>query len=247
MQNAPAEPERVTGKLALPDVTLVGIDTICHDLTAWAADDCMRCASFGDVKIFTNVTGMPDGVCISGLADGASALRFKFQDLSSYIKTKNILFFQWDGWIVNPSLWRPEFLEYDFIGAPWWYTDGRNVGNGGFALQSKALMDFIADNLDRFPVASPEDDVVCRKYRPALEAEGFRWAPEDLAHQFSFECSAPHNAFGYHAMRNWLHVLDRYALIERARVAARNPYVCQPSHMGQLLNVAPWLRAEIGM
>ena len=37
---------------------------------------------------------------------------------------------------------------------------------------------------DEFPLSAPEDDLICRHYRPQLP---FKWAPLSLAHDFAFE------------------------------------------------------------
>ena len=55
-----------------------------------------------------------------------------------YIPTETFLVFQTDTIIIpqNAHL-MSEFLEYDYVGAPW--TDGQ-VGNGGFSLRKKSKM-----------------------------------------------------------------------------------------------------------
>jgi len=59
------------------------------------------------------------------------------------IPTETMLIFQTDALIVNPSRLR-EFLEYDYVGAPW-----RNgaVGNGGLSLRKKSKMLYSSDNI----------------------------------------------------------------------------------------------------
>lgn len=47
--------------------------------------------------------------------------------LDSYIETPHVLVVQYDGFILNPDAWTDEFLEYDYVGAPWWYEDEWNV------------------------------------------------------------------------------------------------------------------------
>jgi len=64
--------------------------------------------------------------------------RFVIKDLNKHINSDFALLIQWDGYIVNPLVWNPKFQDYDYIGAKWWwYSDGHNVGNGGFSLRSK--------------------------------------------------------------------------------------------------------------
>ena len=42
-----------------------------------------------------------------------------FQDLHKYFKTSHCLIVQADSFVVNSSLWKDEFLEFDYIGGPW--------------------------------------------------------------------------------------------------------------------------------
>ncbi len=39
--------------------------------------------------------------------------------INSYVATPFALVIQYDGFILNPDAWRDEFLDYDYIGAPW--------------------------------------------------------------------------------------------------------------------------------
>ena len=57
----------------------------------------------------------------------------------------------------------------------------------------------------------PEDDQICRLYRPSLIADfGIRFAPESIADSFSYERSMPEGpTFGFHGLFNmWRHVED---------------------------------------
>ena len=126
-------------------------------------------------------------------------------------------------------MWSDEFLKYDYIGAPWWYKDGKNVGNGGFSLVSTPLKRYIFDRRWEYPCdTAVDDDLLCRTYRPRLEDAGFRWAPEPLAHDFAFECCRPSpdsRHFGFHAMFNWPYVLPHDRLLDRVGVALKSPYI----------------------
>lgn len=70
---------------------------------------------------------------------------FCIKDLFKYINTTHFLTIQPDGYILHPELWKDEWLNYDYIGAPWppqFLRDqwGRGaIGNGGFSLRSKFL------------------------------------------------------------------------------------------------------------
>ena len=132
--------------LDLPDLTLVAIYTVAHELTEMAVAECTRHVRFGDVKLFTDrpLRSQVDAIQIEPFANGMQAGMFTIYEVPRYIKTSHVLFIQWDSWIVDPSMWRPQFLDCDYIGAPWWYRDGLNVGNSGFCIRSKALIDFLA-------------------------------------------------------------------------------------------------------
>lgn len=122
----------------------------------------------------------------------------------------HILFIQYDGWVLNGSLWQDSWLQYDYIGAPWpWQAEGRNIGNGGFSLRSVRLMKFLAENAGEFPVETPEDLILGDKYRPCLEQLGFIWAPTSVAREFSFEREDWRPTFGFHGIFNIPKVLLR--------------------------------------
>jgi len=220
--------------LNLPDVTLVLIETREHELARLALDDCLARAKFADLLIFSDKEfELPYGQTIN-VPDWDNKLgwsRFFWSGVSPYVRTSHTLSIQWDSWIVDPDMWTNDWLKYDFIGAPWWYKDGMNVGNGGFCLRSTKLMRYLRKHRDRFPcTTSLDDDLLCRKYRPALQNEGFVWAPEDEALKFSFEITRPDKTarhFGFHAAYNFNYGCgyDRERLLERARLMVKSKYM----------------------
>ena len=222
--------------LKLPDVTLVLIETREHDLAKLALEDCERQAEFGGVLVFTDRASQflradRQVVTVPDWPEKVGWSRCFWRDVALYMQTSHALCIQWDSWIVDPSMWRDEYLNYDYIGAPWWHKDGMNVGNGGFSLRSTKLMRFVRKNLAQFPcINAVDDDLYCRKYRPTLEAHGFTWAPEELAFQFAFECVRPDpmaRHFGFHAAFNFDYGCDgdQERLLERARIMVRSNYV----------------------
>ncbi len=97
-----------------------------------------------------------------------------------------------DGFILDPKLWSDEFLDWDYLGAPW--ADGV-VGNGGCSIESRNLL--AAKRSLPFSVRLPErsdgyefaasDIFICRLHKERLEKEGIRFAPRDVATRFSSE------------------------------------------------------------
>jgi hypothetical protein len=79
-------------------------------------------------------------------------------------------------------------LQYDYVGAPWRYNDGNNVGNGWFSLRSKKLLDILAHD-PHIVETHPEDDCICRVYGDYLRSKWIKFAPEEVAKKFSIEWS----------------------------------------------------------
>ncbi|BAN23582.1 putative uncharacterized protein [Caballeronia insecticola] len=129
---------------------------------------------------------------------------FILKHLVEYISTPWVLLIQWDGFITNPSAWTEEFLSFDYIGARWpWHFGHLPVGNGGFSLRSKRLLQILASDTRIQPdPAFGEDELICRTHRPLLEADyGIKFATEQVADQFSVECSLSSEApFGFHGI-----------------------------------------------
>lgn len=122
-----------------------------------------------------------------------------------FVRTAFALILHLDGYVINPGLWDQQFLAYDYIGAPWpsdwklYQTGEHRVGNGGFCLKSRALMNRVAA-LPWVPDI-PGDILVCCHYRKLLEAEGFKFAPPEVAARFSVEhvvAETPAKTFGFH-------------------------------------------------
>ena len=229
--------------LRLPDVSLVTVETMAHELAGLALTDCLKVADFGEVFVYTDDPAKlkVNGAVYQQVENWPSKLecvRFCAFEISKPVHTSHILFVEWDAGIFDPEMWNPEFLNYDFVGAPWWWNDDFTVGNGGFSLRSKRLIDHLAEHRDKYPVVnSTSDDTLCRVYRTTLEKEGFRWAPPELALDFAFETvrrSTESRHFGYHALRNWPAVLDSDALAERLMLAGSNEYIRRSGMLGQL-------------
>jgi hypothetical protein len=139
--------------------------------------------------------------------------RFVIKELHAHIATDFVLLVQWDGFVIDGGAWRDEFLDYDYIGAKWiFHQDGHNVGNGGFSLRSRRLLEALRD-----PAIVPgpiEDETICRTSRAYLETtHGIRFAPEDVADRFAFEASYFERLpFGFHGLFNFWMLLDRDGL-----------------------------------
>ena len=120
--------------------------------------------------------------------------------LAEDLRCERVLVIQYDGFVLNANQWSPLFLHYDYLGAPWPQFDDCGVGNGGFSLRSRRLVDAVA-RLDYADLSEAEDLFICRRARPVLEAAGLRFAPKAVAAHFSVEYpGVPWPTFGFHGI-----------------------------------------------
>lgn len=123
---------------------------------------------------------------------------------------EDFLLIQWDGFVLRPSNWRDEFLNYDYIGAPVLYNGKTVVGNGGFSFRSLKLINALAeirgDVKNQFSDL-PEDMLISVGHRVCLEKLGVIFSPLEIASKFSFESSEYptdyRNLFGFHGPWNF--------------------------------------------
>ena len=181
--------------LRLPAVTLIGIDTRPERLQH-PREQCTKDIEFGCVRVI-------DDAPIHTIEHYS---RWICTELYKHVPTSHLLIFQWDGYVKNWRAWSDSWLAYDYIGAPWWHDDGLNVGNGGFSLRTRRLMEIVATD-PAITRHHPEDEKICRHYRRHLEREhGIRFAPEEVARRFSIEGYRQPNRthtteFGFHGRR----------------------------------------------
>ena len=190
----------------LKDVTLVCIDCINYRGAISAINKSIEGIIFGKVLFFTDRKILSDNyetIVIPTINSKKEYSYFVTHDLHSFIETSHILIIQYDGYVINPELWDNDWLKYDYIGAPWWYPVN-NVGNGGFSLRSKHLLESVS--IENFTKYHPEDDIICRENRELLESRyEINYAPVDVSAIFSYE---PNNkrepftnhTFGFHGV-----------------------------------------------
>jgi hypothetical protein len=211
-----------TEPLALPSVTLCAVDTRTPELAMAALLRSMGEVRFGHALLLSDrrVGAHPGlGIASEGLqrveqrliptlTSAAAYSLFVLKELPTHIDTSHALLAQWDGFVADARAWRPEFLQYDYIGAPWAKAPpGQDVGNGGFCLRSRALMQAVRGLC---PLTHPEDACIAQTHRFTLETQfGLRFAPATLARHFAFENERPEApCFGFHGMRNLHRVLS---------------------------------------
>jgi tetratricopeptide (TPR) repeat protein len=221
--------------LELPDVTLCCIDTVNQALAVRALRHSSAQIRFGRALFITDREAGPqdfDVEIVPALTSRDDYSQFVLKSLSARIQTSHVLLVQWDGYVVNPSAWREEFLDCDYIGAQWfWHDDEMRVGNGGFSLRSRKLLRALED--PRIVLTEAEDVTICRTFRPLLESEhGIRFASGAMADAFAFEAAYPiGKPFGFHGLFNFCRVVppdELTALVSLFTPAiARSPQLLQ--------------------
>lgn len=110
-------------------------------------------------------------------------------DLPGWTGCDTHLLVQWDGFVIDGQRWRDDFTQWDYIGAPWPHMADA-VGNGGFSLRSRALLQAVQGlrRQEAEPdVQTAEDLQICLKYRAPLQAAGLRFADATTAGAFARE------------------------------------------------------------
>jgi Tfp pilus assembly protein PilF len=225
--------------LDLPGVTLACVDTANHALALRALVRSRERVRFARTLLLTDAlpagTAAPVGIEVAAIAPLRSRddySRFVLKDLAPHVATPHVLLVQWDGYVVNPDAWTDAFLDCDYLGARWfWFTDGHDVGNGGFSLRSRRLLEALQD--PRIVPDDAEDLTIGRTHRALLEREhGIRFGDGALAERFAFEAAYPvGRPFGFHGLFNFCRVMpsdELAALAPRFSDAiARSPQLAQ--------------------
>lgn len=203
--------------MKLHDITLICVTGIKHQQSVNSLLRCLNLVEFDCIKFLSDIKSdifddRIEFVKINKLASLDDYSKFILYELYKYFNTKHCLIVQHDGYIVNPESWRKEFLDYDYIGAPWRinkcyvnkFGEMCRVGNGGFSLRSKKLLELpsklkISFNIGEY---NHEDLNFCMVNKHVYEKYGMRIAPFDIAKYFSHEFYLPEfigiNPFGIH-------------------------------------------------
>ena len=172
-------------KKNLNNVTLMCLNCVDPSLGVKALKYSMQDIEYGRVILFShikpdNLTDDIEYINIRKLTHHDSSW-FMFKQLIEYIDTDFCLSIHDDGFVINPHLWLDEFLDYDYIGAPWACGE---VGNGGFTLRSKLFI----ETCQLVPWNGEHDDWhACVTHKNFFMSKGCKFAPIDLAVKFSLE------------------------------------------------------------
>ena len=194
--------------LNLENVTLIALGTKNIEGMYNALQQSQKGIKWGAVKLITEIQ-------CNTIDEWNHAIVF---DLRHFVDTQFCMLIHPDGFVVNPESWRPEFLNYDYIGAPWplptddysYRTpDGEivRVGNS-VSIRSKDFLELpYALEVAWRPYYgnTNEDGFVTCHNRRLFQHFGARYAPIEVAKYFSREMEIPENqdvespfAFHYH-------------------------------------------------
>lgn len=204
-------------KLKLPDVTLICVDTANPRLALYAAARSMEWIDFGAAVLITRpdhgLPALPEGLQL--VVDGTIRTvhdysRFMLRGLLPHVKTSHCLVVQWDGFVLDPSMWSDDFLKFDYIGPIWerFQDQERCSCTGGFTLRSRRLLTALLD--ERIVSHKAEDVCIALEYRDHLERHhGIRYADFPDARRFAIEDLYENpSAFGFHGVHNLLCLLS---------------------------------------
>src|SRR3990167_8980327 len=137
----------------IPTVTLVSVACTKVPETIEAMKKCLTQMEFNRALLLTHEDIQVEGIEVAKIdkLDYKGYNEFVAMKLWQYIGTDFVLLVQNDGLITDVSKWKDEFMNYDYIGAPWpipndettYRTPGNKlvrVGNGGFSFRSRRLL-----------------------------------------------------------------------------------------------------------
>jgi hypothetical protein len=218
----------------MKNVTLVAIEFQWYDLTRYAIEHSLKHIDPKEIVIISDREILPGArhVIRPPVANIAEYAGIMLNGVGEHVNTDHALYVQWDGIAHDQAQWTDDFLNYDYVGAVWpWEPATRNVGNGGFSLRSKRLLDICATDhqirlTEQDSVA--EDKIIGNIKRDYLEqTHNIKFAPETLAKQFSFELGNYVPSFGFHGLWNVFHFMsdaDMDYYVERIDYRGWNHY-----------------------
>lgn len=240
-------------RFSLPDVTLIAISGFAADVEPAQAALIFSAEAidFGAVKLLAcNPPRRPaPGIehhSIEGL-DWVGYNRFVLHRLLEYVDTPYCLLVQSDGFVLNAENWDDAFLDYDYIGAPWpaaFNTIGR-VGNGGFSLRSRRLLELTRMLAFGDSIVAPkaEDIWIGHHAHDWLTQQGVRFPDVSLAMRFAMELPVEEGpvdltrTFGFHGNKD----LAGYLL-----EVGPNQHLSDSLRTESLDRLVQWIRAEAG-
>lgn len=214
----------------LLNVTLICVSSVQMDRVLYSFEKSVEKINFGSVKLVSHEKphDLPNFISFEETYEIKSKDEYSYYciyNLTNHIDTSHCLIIQPDSFVINPKMWDDSWLNYDYIGAPWELSDSayidpfgnhQRVGNGGFSLRSKKLLDVPKNAYIHFDVnygsfykhmnvnSFAEDGNICVHNRHIYETLGCKFAPVEVAAKFSQEKYTPEckniKPFGFHSI-----------------------------------------------
>src|SRR3990167_6435173 len=183
-------------KKLLKDITLIALGSTNVEGMFRALEYSKQGIEWGAVKLITQVE-------CKTIGEWNKAIIY---DLRRFVDTDYCMLIHPYGFVVHPESWKPEFLDYDYIGAPWplpvddysYRTpDGEivRVGNS-VSIRSKKILNLPHElELAWRPYFgnTNEDGFITCHNRRLFQHYGAKFAPIDVAKWFSREMEIPEN------------------------------------------------------
>lgn len=195
--------------LDLNNITLIALSSVRIPETIQALQYSCRSISFGSVKLVshTKPKNLPTNIEYAYIDQMSNIDQWNYSviyKLGKYINTDYAILIHDNGYIIHPECWREEFLDYDYIGAPWplpsddySFRDIKGeiirVGNS-VSLRSKRLIDLpVQLKLEWKPFHGyyNEDGYICVNYRHKYLEHEMKFADINVAKYFSHETLIP--------------------------------------------------------
>ena len=109
---------------SLQNITLIALATTNVEATVKALEYSCRGISWGAVKLISHYKpdNLPEYIQWFETTPCKDVDEWSYKaiyELPKYVDTEYGMLVHADGFVVNPDSWRDEFLDYDYIGAPW--------------------------------------------------------------------------------------------------------------------------------
>lgn len=188
-------------KIYLENVTLLCMTSVLIQESIKALMYSSKDMDFAKVKLISHEKpdNLPDKISfektdpINNIDEWNQRIVF---NLTNYVDTEFVILIHDDGFVVNANSWKNDFLNYDYIGAPWDHKhlldeNGEiiSVGNS-VSLRSKKLLDIPTKfNMPwvKHDNNFNEDTQICVWNRKLFTDNGIKFAPYDIAKYFSHE------------------------------------------------------------
>ena len=213
--------------LNLQQITLFCYETREPLLAEWAIKKCISKANFKEIVLVTDLGLVKNKISeikyIQAPKNSSveNYSKWMIEKLGEFVSGTHVLVIQWDSFIINTKLWIKEFYSYDYIGAIWPHHSSNSVGNGGFSLRSKKLLNALQE--PNILKGHPEDYYICVNNKKLLEDKyDIKFAPKKIADLFSVERSNWHSTFGFHGFFNFAHVLSEKELKDFLNIIPRS-------------------------